>query len=49
MPETNIRVICIRFKSFKEKIRLVKGYRHKGYKVEVIEDKFVYAERGELI
>lgn len=45
MHRLGIRVLCIRFKSFKEKIRLVKKYTNKGYKVEVLEEKFVYAER----
>lgn len=45
MSALSIQVLCIRFKSFKEKIRLVKKYSNKGYKVEVLDDKFVYAER----
>lgn len=45
MPGLSVRVLCIRFKDFKHKIRLVKKYSRKGYKVEVLEDKFVYAER----
>lgn len=45
MSSVGIRVVCIRFKNFKEKIRLVKGYNNKGYKVEILNDKFVYAER----
>lgn len=46
MSGLGVRVICVRFRSFKEKIRLVKKYERKGYKVELLEDKFVYAERG---
>ncbi|WP_411680445.1 hypothetical protein [Clostridium thailandense] len=46
MPYTLAKVVCIRSKSFKEKIKLVQVYKYKGYKVEVIEDKFIYAERG---
>lgn len=45
MPGLMIKVICIRFRSFKEKIRLVKMYERKKYKVEIIDDKFVYAEK----
>ncbi len=45
MPALSIQVLCIRFNSFKQKIRLVKKYTDKGYRVEVLDDKFVYAER----
>lgn len=45
MPGLMIKVICIRFRSFKEKIRLVKMHERKKYKVEIIDDKFVYAEK----
>lgn len=46
MSSVFIRVRCIRFRRFKEKIRLVKKYLSKGYKVEILNDRFVYAERA---
>lgn len=49
MPKIRIKVICIRFKNFKEKIRLVKMYERKRYKIEILDNKFVYAEKIENI
>lgn len=40
------RVICIRYSNFKQKIGLTKKYLGKGYRVEVLEGGFVYAEKG---
>lgn len=45
MTTLSVKIICVRFKSFKDKIKLVKRYEHKGYRVELLDDKFVYAER----
>jgi hypothetical protein len=46
MPNTLARVVCIRYWNFKQKIRLVKRYIGRGYRVEVLDSGFVYAERG---
>lgn len=45
MSRARMRVVCIRFASFKEKIRLVKIYERKKYKIEILDDKFIYAEK----
>lgn len=38
------RIVCIRYCNFKQKIKLVKEYSMRGYKVEIIDNNFVYAE-----
>lgn len=40
-------VVCIRFRNFKHKIRLVKRYSSRGYKVEILDGNFIYAESKE--
>lgn len=44
MPMILARVVCIRYKGFKQKIRLVNKYLKYGYNVEILNNEFVYAE-----
>jgi len=41
------KVVCIRFRDFKHKIRLIKKYSSKGYRVEILDNTFIYAESKE--
>ena len=40
------RIVCIRYSNFKQKIGLTKKYLRKGYRVEILDGGFVYAEKG---
>ena len=39
------KVVYIRFKDFKHKIKLVEKYSSRGYRVEILDGNFIYAER----
>ena len=43
------RIVCNRYGNFKQKIGLTKKYLRKGYRVEILDGGFVYAEKGKEV